>query len=936
MRVDQGKQQLGEAPLLTSKLTAPTGSDGLVARTRLDRLLESGADAPVTLLAAPAGWGKTTALGSWLRRRNHGAVAWLTLEPGDEGNRFWAYVHAAFEPSVVDLAPPEAAPPDVYLARLANALSQQRDPVVLVLDDFHQVQDQNTIAGLDFLLRHAAATFRLVLATRIYPTLPLHRWRLSGELTEIGAEQLAFTDPETGELLAAHGLALPSAHRNALRERTEGWPAGLRLAALSMQARADPAAFVEQFDGDDQNISDYLVEEVLAEQPAGVRDALRCVSVLTAICGPLVDALTGRTDGEQILTRLEHDNAFVVRLDGRPSWYRLRPLFGELLGAELHRHEPEKVGELHRRAARWHETQGSTADALRHFLAAEDWSSAASLVLERWPDLMLCEHRQATRDPSPMRLEPPPEDVLRADPELALACAADRLEVNDFDGAAHLVGVAEQHLDRLCVERRRRLAVVVEAFRLAGAQHQGDFAAVLAIAPRLLALSDAIVTPGAESGVETAVEPATESAASTVDTADCEPTSTEQDRRLRDSARAIAFATLGMAELNTGDLDNAELLLTSGLANAERVGLACPLAVCTSRLALLHALRGALHLAEMTAQAALTMPPCPCDCRPAHSAHAYLAVAIVHYQRDRADDAARYVDLAARFAMRGNAVFVLCLSMVRAWLLQGERDPMQGFEALRDGRRRLGDRPAASWLRNWHTATEADMLTARGHTTAARGLLRAAVAATSTQPASTPMQSPLTPVQSPFLALSLARTYLRDDDPGAAIRALPPWSKDATIFASHRLEAGIIDALAARATGQPARAAESLEHVLRLAEPDGFRRIFTRGGTQLHSLLATHLSSGTAHWSMLTAVMDAAEHMPVDVRPAPHVLVEALTERERTVLRYLQGALSIAEIASALFLSTNTVKTHVRHIYRKLDAGQRRHAVQRARDLRLL
>jgi LuxR family maltose regulon positive regulatory protein len=528
-------------------------------------------------------------------------------------------------------------------------------------------------------------------------------------------------------------------------------------------------------------------------------------------------------------------------------------------------------------------------DVLRRALADGAWPAATRLVVERWPDLVLCEHpNPAPSCPAAILPAPaPPDEAVRADPELALAFVADSLEAGDIDAAGHYLRLADQHLDRLATERRQGLELMVEAFRLAKAQHGGDLAAVLSVAPRLLALSDG-----------------------------------ENDPRLADSARGIAFSALGMAQLNTGEFDAAQVALTRGLRIAEGVGLACPLLICTSRLALLHAQRGMLRLADATARTGLEIaPPCSCESQPAHSAHAYLALAVVHYQWDQIDDAARFLDLAARSGKGGTPVFALSLSLVQAWLLCAEGDPVGGHVALRAGLRMLGEHTTARWMLHCRLATEADILTARGHTDSARELLD--------------VEHP-----SAMLAVALARTRLHDDDPAAAIAALPGWAEDETIFLALRLEAGILDALAARRMGDPSRAAESLEQVLCLAEPDGYRRIFTRGGPQLHALLADQLAVGTTRRSTAIELIEAMEQLPTDADPAPAWLAEPptepLTERELTVLRHLHGVQSIAEIASALFLSTNTIKTHVRHIYRKLDAAHRRQAIQRAKELRLL
>jgi LuxR family maltose regulon positive regulatory protein len=846
--------------LLAAKLAAPTPPRELVERARLYARLDAGTRGPLTLLSAPAGWGKTVLLSSWLRAGGaRPRAAWLWLEPGDGAGAFWRYLHAALSSSGVPLAEPDAtagggmaAGGEPEPARFAEALARLPAPVVLVIDDLDQLGDDRALAGVDFLLRHAAGRLRLVIAARTDPALPLHRWRLRGELTELRADELAFTVAETAELLGRHGLARPAGYAGELRARTEGWPAGARLAALSMVERGAPAWFLPRFTGDDPRVADYLRGEVLAGQPAEAREFLLGTSILGQVCGELADALTGRVDGERILDDLDRSGAFVTRL-ARPGWRRYHRLFGELLRAELRRQSPQRIPELHRAASDWLAAHGLPLEALRHALAAGDRGRAVGVLAEHWPDLLGHGHE----DPLPVLTSTPPEDALRADPELALAYAVDLLDRRDPDGADPLLRLAEQHRRLVPAGRRGRFALVATALRAWQAQLRADPRRP----ERLLALLG------------------------------------EQPP---DGAAAFALTGLGTARLAAGELDAAQAALADALARAERAGLSCPRLACASRLAFTEALRGELRAAEHTARAAIGMPSCA-GLDSVHCAYAYLALAIVDIEWDRLADAEADLGNASGAA---DPLVSAWVALVRARLLGERGELVSGHEALRDARQEVGGWP---YLEQRLAEAEADLRIRYGDTRTARELQPGGACA--------------------------ARAYLRDSDPDAALKALPDWAGDGVLPVPLRLDAGLTEALAARQLGEARRSRDALEGVLRLAEPDGYRRVFTRAGVR--ELLLDHLDSGTAYWSFAADLLSTSTEQAGPARPAGGG-GEPLTDRELAVLRYLPSMLSNVEIARSLCLSVNTVKTHVRHIYRKLHATRRREAVRRARELRLI
>ncbi len=357
--------------------------------------VERGASGPVTLVLAPAGWGKTTVLSAWARAERDGpAPAWVTVGEGDTTRRFWGYLAAALRTAAAE-DPDEGPPPPVpdgpprpeQLESLAAALAGRERPVLLVLDDLHRVTDPAALSGLEFLLQHADGRLRLVAGARREPPLALHRWRLAGELTLIGADELAFTADEVADLLVAHGVPVPAPAVPRLAERTAGWPAGLRFAALALADGTDPARAVDRFGGDQPDVAAYLRDEVLAPLGPATRDVLRRVAVAVAVRADLAAVLTGRADAGQVLAEAARDGGFLHQDGGNPQWYRPHPLLADVLRDELGRLPADEVRELHRRAADWYAAHDRPAEAVRHALTAGEWTAATELLVSRWPEL---------------------------------------------------------------------------------------------------------------------------------------------------------------------------------------------------------------------------------------------------------------------------------------------------------------------------------------------------------------------------------------------------------------------------------------------------------------------------------------------------------------------------------------------------------------------
>ncbi len=872
----------------------PEPPSTLVQVPRVSRILDVAARGPVILLAAPAGWGKTVAASAWLRGGGADCrAAWLTLERGDERERFWSRLSAALATVGISGERNRTAPEaEDRAGQLADRINGLREPVLVVLDDFHVVEDPSVLEGLDLLVRHTRGRLRLLIATRADPALPLHRWRLRGELTEVREDDLAFTVDETSQLLARHDLALPTADIRALHARTEGWPAGLRLAALSMRGQPDTARVMEEFSGELDSVAQYLDAEVFQTQPAQVQDLLLCTSVVDRVCGELADELTGRDDGEQRLADLRHTNVFLVPLGGRPAWYRYHHLFGEMLQATLRRRAPELIPELHHRAAHWYTTHGLPIAGLRHALAADDAGVARALLREHWPELALCGCHER---PQHTRASISDDVPTGADAELTLAYAADRLDINDLDGADHLMRSAARRQEHSTASMAAGL--IPAALRLARARLGDDITSVAFAASDLL---------------------------DSVEQAETRAEMQDDDNDRCAAARTVALTALGLAQLGVGDLEAAQDTLLDGVSAGAQAGPQCARVSCTGGLALLRAVRGELRSADHTARAALAMSPCRGQSTSVHSEPAYLALAIVHHERDEPAEAARYLDLAVRVRdLAGDTALAAWVTIIRAWLLTAMDDLTGAHDTLARGRGALGEE-LSPHLQRWLAAAEAELRIACGaaHTVSA-----------TLAPLLEDAQATFTPV-----AVALAHAYLRDGDPHAAARALPHWSDEtkAEPFLSLRLDAGLVDAVSARRVGDTRRAATTLERVLQLAEPEGFRRVFSDGGSPVRDLLTEQLEFGTAYWSLVTGLVEAPTRRPDDQDRSVPRPKEQLTDRELTVLRYLQSILSNEEIASKLFVSVNTVKTHVRNIYRKLDVARRREAVRRARELGLL
>jgi LuxR family transcriptional regulator, maltose regulon positive regulatory protein len=826
-------------------------------------------------------------LGSWIAAGGPpGPVAWLSLDAADaDRRRFWRAVLEALDragagDAVTALAAHPQGRVDRLMAALVAALDGREEPVVLVLDDFHEVAEA-VHGDLDHLLHRPPAALRVVIATRADPPLRLGRLRLQEQLTEIREPELALTLEETVEMLGLSGVSLPEHNAWRLWERTEGWAGALRLAALSLRDHPDPGRFVDEFAGDDRAISDYLISEVMSLLSPDDRSFVLRTAIAGVLNGDLADALTDRADGHRRLAELARGGVLLAPLDRRGEWYRYHALFRELLYAELRSESPDLLPELHRRAAWWLAHHGDDARALLHAVEAGAWDLAARLASERWVDLLIRGEVSALR---PL-IERLPAEWTEQDPELALAVASALLDRGDHAGAARLLDWAEAGAARVPGEREPRFAVSLAALSLHVARLRGDLAGALETG-RALA-RDGRLEPGV-------VEP---------------------------DLRALALVNLGIAELWFGDADAAGRHLERARGAAADAGRDWLVLVAIAHLAVLAGTtqdfpRSARHAREAIAVAERrgwerTWP----------AGAAYLTLANAEFLWDRGEEAAENVEL-AREALHGTQERPLQagLALLRSGVLAARGDAETALAVIEAGLEEIGNWPLPETMREYFVVREAVLRAELGDRAGARRAVGAGGA--SSLPG----------------AVVLAQLQLAEGESEAARRTVAAWAAERDRGATTAaVQAWVVDALALDAAADHDGASAALERALELAEPGGLRWALLDFGRSLAPLLTRQLRRGTAHRALVGEVLakldGGGDGGPRSRSP---FVIEPLSPRERAVLRYLPTMMSNQEIASELYVSVNTVKTHLKAIYRKLDVADRREAVDRARSLELL
>jgi LuxR family transcriptional regulator, maltose regulon positive regulatory protein len=853
----------------------------VVPRPRLlDRLDEGTLDSVLTLLSAPPGAGKTVLLGSWLRERiPDRRIAWVQLREGDR-TPVWQRLLDAARPDGGPASPPApvGGPADDGSLALAEefvaTLEQRSEPLVLVVDDLHYAPPA-ALAALDRVVRAPPSALRLVAASRIDPPLSLHLLRVTGDLAEIRAHELAFTAAEAGVLFARMGLELDERDLRAVLDRTEGWATGLRLFGLSLLAHAGDRDLVERLIVDERPVAEFLAAEVLGSQTSDVRGFLLRTSILDAVDGPLANELTGRSDGERVLEQLFRDNVFIERVAGPAHVYRYHQLFGALLRAEVAYELGDELPALHRLAAVSLARRGHAIAAVRHAVEAEQWELAAALVAEHWSAVFAADDGIS-----------PFETLDR----LPLAAAADSPVLAAFTALTRIGSASPRGEAALLADAEARRDDVPEAVR-------PGFEALLRYAAALAARGRGTFKQASKLAGEALERGAVETSSSEI----------EEQRR------ALYLATKGAAELWEGSAEEAQSLLEEAVDVARRTGTAVAEIDALAHLALLELCTGQLRRAARIARAALELERTHGRSLPA-GVVARVVLALVQHAWGDLDAADAALASAITLTRRSGDLPGRALAAVAAASVALSESGDAADDALLHLRAMRRRRPAAGLLDGRIAALEARLLAKTARLDEA-----AAVVA---EPGSDPHQ-----------VVAAARIRLALGQPVEAVAFLEQRQGGNAYV---EIEARVTEAIARRMSGDEAQAAAALELALALAEPELVRRPFLDAGGAVRELLGAHLRRTNTHrWlaADLVALLDgrnAADGI------APAELLEALSDRETEVLHYLPTIMSNADIAAELFVSVNTVKTHVKSIYRKLGATRRQDAVRRARQLRLL
>ncbi len=894
--------------LLSAKLTIPPQRRPLVARSRLFAHLDEARQCKAALVLAPAGSGKTTLVAQWAAQCGL-PVAWLSLDKSDDDPaRFLTYTLGALQSVapglgvnlIASLQAPLALPLPAVLTNLVNALAGIAHPSVLVWDDYHVLSNPHIHEAAVFILQHLPAKLHLVVASRADPPWPLARLRACQDITELRVRELRFTALEAGRFFnQAMGLSLTEAAAEALTERTEGWIAGLQMAALSLQGRdgARVAEFVSAFTGTHRFVVDFLVEEVLARQPASLQAFLLKTSVLDMLCGPLCDAVLGdplappAPGAALILEELERANLFLVALDDDRRWYRYHHLFADLLRQRLEQSWPEQVAGLHSRASLWHERTGRLAEAARHALAAGDVERVAYLAEQ---DALAMFDRGELASLAGW-LKTVPAKVIHARPWLCVARAWTLAYTGPLEALAPLLDQAESGLASAEAEAGRRLAGHLAAIRAYADWLRGEGARAAGLARQALA------------GLP------------------------ERDVL----ARALAATTLGAALCDEGDLAasaqaSEQSIAISGAERATHVRL-----LATANLAYARQLLGQLRAAAATCYHALG------EDQPEHdelllpaagSVCAVLSLVLLEWNdlTGAERSARRGLNLGRQWGHK-DTLAISCLYL--ASLLAAAGEAAGALEASAQAAEAAGD--LSPWYRHLIQAAEARVRLQLGDVEAAGRWAQA-----SRLQAGDPIRFQEWSVYRTLaLVLSAHGRTAEALEVLARLLALAEAAGARGMWIQFRMQ----QALALQAQGQVGAAVAALERPLALAEPEGYVRSFIAAGVPAANLLRAALDRGLApaYVSRLLAACGSDQHQaklvsPPALAPIGGPPVETLSGREREVLRLLATPLSFAEIASELSIAVSTTRTHAKTIYGKLAAHGRLAAVERARRLGLL
>jgi LuxR family maltose regulon positive regulatory protein len=895
--------------LLTTKLYIPPPRPNLVERPRLIQRLDDGLRLghKLTLVSAPAGSGKTTLVSTWAVNQGH-PIAWVSLDKDDNDMvRFWGYLVAALqtvpdfdagsvgEDALKLFKSPQPLPIEAILTTLINDItalardSQEKWPLILVLDDLHLIEAPPIFEALTFLLEHLPPQIHLAIITRIDPPLPLARLRARGQITELRTADLRFTPNEAADFLKqATGLTLPSTAVTALEERTEGWVAGLQMAAYSMRGQDDIASFVKDFTASNRYVIEYLLEEVLDREPEDVRVFLLQTSILDRLTGALCDHLTGEANGQDVLRRLEDANLFIVPLDHDRHWYRYHHLFADSLRKQLEESQPKVLPRLHRQASAWYAQNGLLAEAVNHALKAQDIEQAAYLIEQTAFEIL------------------------------------DRGEVSSLVG--WLAALPNETI------RTHPWLCVLHAWMLIISGQQKAIEARLRDAEEALNILDSLDEQEVTriQGYISAIRAQVAFIRSAIpDTIEFAQDALEKIPARDYSVRATTTMILGAAYGFIDDLAAASRAFsearTIGQTNQDNFSVM----LASSALAQLEVVHGQLRKAERTYREALQLVEKPSGVRHGHSpgvGYTYVGLAEVLREKNELEAAASYAEEGLDLCKLLGQAEILMSGYVALARIQRAQGNIEGALATLQEAIQIATEMSA-WSVDVVTVHQVRLWLAQGNLEAASRWAQASGMSADDAPSFHREAGHLT------LARILVAQGKIDDAARLLARLLK--AAESTQRWGSAIEALLLLALTQYKKNEPERALHALERALSLAEPEGYVRVFVDEGTPMAELLRQAAECGIAprYVQELLSAFDASE--PAEPRHA-QPLIEPLSDREIEVLRLAAAGLSNREIAEQLYISINTVKAHTKSIYRKLDAHNRTQAINRAQELGLL
>lgn len=883
------------APIIATKIYIPPARSRFVLRPRLNTRLDEGLERKLTLVSAPAGFGKTTLVAEWcaaqsVRAPQKAQIAWVSLDEGDnDPSRFLTYLTAAIQtvaPKIgagvlVALQSPQTPPIQIILATLLNEIISIPDHFILVLDDYHVIDSRAVNDAVTFLLEHLPPQMHLLIATREDPPLPLTRLRVGDQLTELRAADLRFTPAEAAEFLnRVMGLDLSEQDIAALETRTEGWVAGLQLAAISMRGRKDVTSFIEAFTGSHHFVLDYLIQEVLEQQPESVQTFLLRTSILERLCGPLCDAvmLDPAVPGQATLEYLEHANLFTVPLDDERRWYRYHHLFADLLrqrlqqsGAAAQTDERMSLAELHIRASQWYEDNGLEIGAFHHAAAANDIDRAERLIgVGRMPL-----HSLAAVTAILDWLDSLPKAALDARPRLWVRSATLTLMAGRTTGVEQKLQAAERGLQGAKQDDKTRdLIGQIAAIRatLALLRYQPQVAIIQSRRALELLQSDNL------------------------------------------PFRGRALWTLGFAYQLQGDRTAARQVYTEAIGIRQASGDIYYTILATTGLGQIQESENELYPAAETYRRSLQLLS---DQGPPNASEEYIGLARICYEWNDLDTAELYgrqsVELARHYDRAIDRDIIGEVFLSRLKLTRGD---VGGAVAM------LAQAEQSAHQRNFPLRLP-EIAAVQVLTLIRQGLLTAAVQV----------------ARQYELPLSQARVLIAQNDPSSALVVLESLRQQTEVrrWADQRLKTMVLQAVAQRLEGEKERAAQTLGEALALAEPGGFVRTFLDEGIPMAQLLSETAARGILPDYIRKLLAAFGTQIPDHSSSCtPQPLVEPLSERELEILQLIAQGLSNQEIGKRLFLALDTVKGHNRRIFDKLQVQRRTEAVARARELGLL